>query len=66
LSNGVAVSARFAREIAAQLPALLLDRFGFRDGIDRGHARGFRWVLSRGCSAGEAVGGEGVRLRRVG
>src|SRR5207248_9667232 len=33
-----------ARKIAAQLPALLLDRLGFRDGFDRSHATSLRRV----------------------
>src|SRR5207248_8227485 len=48
-----------ARQMPAQLPALLLDRFGFRDCVELGHRGG------SDRSAGESVGGEGVCRRRA-
>src|SRR5207237_5139883 len=59
LVEGVRRVGEIARQIAAQLPALLLDRFGFRDCVERGHPGG------SDRSAGEPVGGKGICRRRA-
>src|SRR5205085_11609371 len=57
LVEGVRRVGEIARQMPAQLPALLLDRFGFRDCVERGHRSG------SDRSAGEPVGGKGICRR---